>query len=55
MNKLGIKPSQEINLVINEYDLDGDGHINFAEFQQIYMSYQSDNRDAARHPTKWKS
>lgn len=41
MNILGIKPTQEeINLIINEYDLDGDGHIDFAEFQQIYISYE---------------
>ena len=40
MNILGIKPTQEeINVIINEYELDGDGHIDCAEFQQSYMSY----------------
>lgn len=58
MNILGIKPTQEeINLIINEYDLDGDGHIDFAEFQQIYMSYDIHYTGDVLHPMKnrfWK-
>ena len=30
---------EEITTIINEYDLDGDGHIDFSEYKQIYMAY----------------
>lgn len=40
MRFLGVHPTQdEINNIINEYDLDGDGHIDFSEYKQIYMAY----------------
>lgn len=39
MRILGLNPSkEEINNIINEYDLDGDGHIDFSEYKQIYMA-----------------
>jgi len=40
MRFLGMHPSQEeINNIINLYDLDGDGHIDFTEYKQIYIAY----------------
>jgi Ca2+-binding EF-hand superfamily protein len=36
----GVHPTQdEINNIINEYDLDGDGHIDFSEYKEIYKAF----------------
>lgn len=36
-----MQPTQEeINNIINEYDLDGDGHIDFSEYKEIYKAYR---------------
>lgn len=39
MRLWGVQPTQEeINNIINEYDLDGDGHIDFSEYKEIYKA-----------------
>lgn len=40
MKILGMQPTKEqITTIINQYDLDGDGHIDFNQYKQIYLSY----------------
>jgi hypothetical protein len=56
MRFLGMHPTQEeISNIINEYDLDGDGHIDFSEYKQIYIAYVLPHPAADRFLQKEKS
>ena len=43
---------EQIVAIIDQYDLDGDGHIDFSEYKQIYLAYFSDEYRKQPQPTE---